>query len=144
MAITTTNTTALEMLQDALHGHKTSAYLYEQVEAVNLKNIKDDSMYQFNWAVAFYSWDVEVWTDENGVVHEAFDGNPGEVVVKYTNTLKEAEVESCYLENQDPKTRYYIVENPCITGMDLNYYNNAYELYKDLEIRELKPTRRGR
>jgi hypothetical protein len=140
MASTTTNTVAfLEMMEDALAGHRTSVYFYEDaVEAVDLKNLKDDAMYQFNWAVAFWDRDVEIWVDDNGVEHEFFDGNPGEVVLKYTNTLKEAEEEMYYIEDKDPNTRHYIVENPSVWGRELNFYKNISETYKDLEIRELK------
>ena len=135
----TNNIAVLEMLQDGLLGHRTSAYFYEDaVEAVDLRNLKDDAMYQFNWAVAFWDRDVEIWVDDNGVEHEFFDGNPGEVVLKYTNTLKEAEVEMAYIEDRDPNTRHYIVENPSVWGRELNFYNNISETYKDLEIRELK------
>ena len=141
MAITTTNTTALEMLQDALLGHRTSAYLYESpVETISRSDMRDDGMYQFNYGVAFWDWDIDTFIDENGVEHQYYDGNPGEVVVKYFNTLKEAETELCYLEDQYKKASHYVVEFPNAFGWELRDRTDL----EGLEIRELKPTRRGR
>lgn len=141
MATTTINTTALEMIEDALLGHRTSAYLYETpAEPISASDMRTDGMYQFNYGVAFWDWDIDVYTDENGVEHQYYDGNPGEVVVKYFNTLKEAEVELCYLENEYKKASHYVVEFPNAFGWELIGRTDLV----GLEIRELKPTKRGK
>ena len=142
MASNNTNIATLEMMEDALLGHRTSAYSYESpVETISPSDMRGDGVYQFNYGVAFWDWDIDTYIDENGVEHQYFDGNPGEVVVKYFNTLREAEVELSYLEDRYKKAAsHYVVELPNAFGWELIGRTDL----EGLEIRELKPTRRRR